>query len=57
MSKRLNIFFEEWEKKIRRGEVSSFGRLEVIVLEIYDDWITEYLKKKNEGELKILESK
>jgi hypothetical protein len=41
MSKHLERFFEEWSRKVRSGKVSSLDRLEVAILELYDQWLTE----------------
>jgi hypothetical protein len=45
MSKQnLDEFSEYWSKKMKRGQVSGFDRLEWMAIEIYDDWLDDRAK-------------
>ena len=46
-SERLEAFFKYWDDKVRRGENSRIGRIEAMMLEIYDDWLREYEAEQN----------
>lgn len=41
MSRVLAKFLKEWREKERKGEVSGLDRMEVIALELYDQWLVE----------------
>ena len=45
-SERLQAFLTHWAERVRHGENSPMGNVEVMMLEIYDNWLREYEKNK-----------
>lgn len=45
MSKHLEAFLKEFNKKVASGQSSSFDAIELCVLELYDSWLQD--KKAN----------
>jgi hypothetical protein len=45
-SDRLQAFLEHWNQRVRAGQNSSMGNIEVMMLEVYDNWLRDYEKNK-----------
>ena len=48
-SPRLTEFLAYWSEKVKRGENSGLGGVEIMILEIYDNWLRANEMKQTEN--------